>query len=217
MPPGSFGIFETFRILIPGYLFSLYSSWYLTLFWPRVAAYLGASSLGTATFFGIGLLAGLLLYQQKIPRDPPDVEKLLPSKRILARAAELEKPMETSDATNLYFYLLNTYFSDPMRERIFFYGNVYRVAQKTWMISIFFAGLALLTAIIQFAKNCRIVSIGPKVVYFLILLATFALAHRSAAARYKEILYGQRKWLDMRKTLVESLIRDGYDSHAELL
>src|SRR6202021_4174396 len=79
MPPGSFGIFETFRILIPGYVFALYSGWYLTLFWPRAVAYLADSKLATPTFFGVGLLAGLLLYLQKQPHEPPEVMELLPS------------------------------------------------------------------------------------------------------------------------------------------
>jgi hypothetical protein len=214
MPPGSFGIFETFRILIPGYLFALYSSWYLTLFLPRAAGYLGDTKLATPTFFGVGLLAGLLLYQQKVPSDPREVTELLPSKMILQKAAQLTIQMTVPDATNLYFYLLNNYFPDPMRERIYFYGNIYRVAQKTWLISISFGVIAFLNALLQFVCTRRVPYGEAKTIYFLILIAVFVIAHRSAAGRYMEILYGQRKWLDMRKTLVESLIRDGYDSHA---
>lgn len=130
MPLGSFGIFETFRILIPGYLAALYASWYLELFFPTAAGYLSQSSLSTATFIGFGLLAGLVLYLMKLPKDPADVVSALPSGWIRQRASVLKHTIEPHEATDIYFYLLNNYFSDSMRERIFFYGNIYRVAQN---------------------------------------------------------------------------------------
>ncbi|MGB9337079.1 MAG: hypothetical protein WCB14_18870 [Candidatus Acidiferrales bacterium] len=107
MPLGSFGIFETFRILIPGYVVALYGSWYLALFLPRTADYLAHGSLSTATFVGFGLVAGLLLYLQKVPEEPKDVQDLLPSAAIFQRASDMKHSIERSDATNLYFYLLN--------------------------------------------------------------------------------------------------------------
>ena len=214
--PGSFGIFETFRILIPGYLAALYCAWYLTLFWPKATSYFVASGLGTATFLGVGLLAGLLLYLQKVPLDPPEIEKLLPSKAILRRASDLGVTVRQGDETDLYFYLLNNYFSDSMRERVFYYGNIYRAAQKTWLISISFACLTLVTAAIGCLFTHSLQNAWSKVVYILLLAIVFLLAQRSAGNRYKEILYGQRKWLEMRQPLVDKLLRDGHDAHAAL-
>ena len=213
MPPGSFGIFETFRILIPGYFAALYSGWYLTLFWPSAAEYLANSKLATATFFGFGLLAGFLLYLQKMPSDPRKVKDLLPSQAILEKASKLSHPMDFGQATNLYFYLLNNYIPDAMRERIYFYGNIYRVGQKTWLLSIVFGLLGLLTAAAKCIAGQGPPRAGPASAYFAILIGTFAVAYLRAPSRYIEILRGQRQWLEMRRALVESLIREGYDSH----
>jgi hypothetical protein len=215
MPLGSFGIFETFRILIPGYLVALYASWYLALFLPRTADYLGRSNLSAITFVGFGLIAGFILYLQKIPGDPKEVQDLLPSQKIFEIASKIEHPVTRSDATDLYFYMLNNYFSDSMRERIFFYGNIYRVAQKTWLLSLFFLVLSLLTVVTRLLLSCPAWHAGSKACYMAALAAILITAYRSAAVRYKEILYGQLFWLEMRKTLVESLIIDGRDRHAK--
>jgi hypothetical protein len=174
-----------------------------------------ASGLATATFLGVGLLAGLLLYLHNRPWDPPDVERLLPSKAIAQRASDLGVPLKKSDETNVYFYLLNNYFSDPMRERIFYYGNIYRAAQKTWLISSFFAVLTLISAATERIVTHSLQHAWSKAGYVLLLVTVYSLARRSAGNRYKEILYGQRKWLEMRKPLVESLLRNGYDTHAK--
>lgn len=131
----------------------------------------------------------------------------------MQRASELGCATQANEATNLYFYLLNNYFSDSMRERIFFYENIYRVAQKTWLISVVFAGLTLLTAFVEFLCRHSLLYPCRKGGYFLLLVVISLLAHRSAASRYKEILYGQRKWLAMRRPLVDALLRDGYDAH----
>lgn len=213
MPLGSFGIFETFRILIPGYLVALYGSWYLALFLPKTADYLSRSNLSGVTFVGFGLIAGFLLYLQKIPRDAQDIKDLLPSQAIFQMASEIGHPIERSDATNLYFYMLNNYFSDSMRERIFFYGNIYRVAQKTWFLSLIFLLLSVLTALVRFLISRPAWQAGSKASYMVALGIILVAAYRSAAIRYKEILYGQLYWLRMRKTLVDSLITHGSDKH----
>jgi hypothetical protein len=215
MPFGSFGIFETFRILIPGYLVALYASWYLTLFLPRTADYLARSNLSSITFVGFGLIAGFVLYLQKVPRDPKEVRDLLPSRKIFEMASNTEHPLTTLQATDLYFYMLNNYFSDSMRERIFFYGNIYRVAQKTWLLSLIFLVLSLATALIRLFLSYPVWHAGSKACYIAALAAILVTAYRSAAVRYKEILYGQLYWLEMRKTLVQSLIADGRDKHAK--
>jgi hypothetical protein len=213
MPLGSFGIFETFRILIPGYVVALYASWYLALFFPKPAQYLGQCSLSTATFVGFGLVAGLLLYLQNVPEDPQDVRDRLPSGAIFKRASEIGHPIDRSEATNLYFYMLNNYFTDSMRERTFFYGNIYRVAQKMWFLSLVFLVLSFVTALIGLLIDHPTGHVGARACYMVALAVVFVTAHRSAAVRYEEILYGQLNWLKMRKTLVDSLITDGCDRY----
>jgi hypothetical protein len=215
LPLGSFGIFETFRILIPGYLAALYASWYLALFFPTAAGYLSQGSLSTVTFIGFGLLAGLLLYLMKLPNDPDSVVRELPSTWIREHASELNHPINSEEATDIYFYLLNNYFSDSMRERIFFFGNIYRVTQKIWLISFTFGALSIVTALAQCLACKELAHLPPKLAYAVVLAAVGVAAHRYAAIRYIPILYGQKKWLKMRQKLVDAFIADGIDDYAK--
>ena len=180
-----------------------------------MTSYFVTNSLGTPSFLGIGLLTGLVLYLQKPPASPPYIDKFLPSKWILQRAAHLGVSLKPGDETNTYFYLLNNYFSDSMRERIFFYANIYRVAQKTSRLSTFFALLTLLTAAIERDAIADLPHALIATGYIALLGAVAFLTSRSAANRYKEILYGQLKWLEMRVSLVDSLLQLGHDIPAK--
>jgi hypothetical protein len=214
MIPGTFGAFETFRILIPGYFAALCGSWYVYLFFPRAAGYLGSSNLGGLTFAGFGLAAGLVLYLSHLPRDSREYKELQPSRHIYERAKAAGKPIELGDATETYFYVLNNYFPEAMRERIYYYGNIYRVAQKTWLISISFLILSAATQTIFCFLGKTLASFKGVIALDAVLLGLFLLLRWQAEKHAMQILRGQIKWLKMRDKLVESLIGTVTDPNA---
>src|SRR5712692_1862836 len=136
MLPGSFGVFETFRILVPGYLAAVGASWYIRLYFPGLATYIGSSDLSSASFIAFGLIAGLTMYLRTVPHDRQSVKEELPSTYLFTHGRALKHNLSLNEATEIYFYLLNNYFPESMRERVFYYGNIYRVAQKAWFLSI---------------------------------------------------------------------------------
>jgi len=215
MLPGTFGVFETFRILIPGYIAALCASWYIRLFIPSVTAYLESSKLSAVTFAGFGLVAGLILYLHYIPHDTKSYRESQPSQYLLERAQQLGVGMTAEEAKEIYFYLLNNYFPESFRERIFYYGNVYRVAQKTWLISIAFAVLAASTQICYCLLRSPNLHWKQQLVFLGILLLSFFLLFWRAEKHAIQILKGQIKWLQMRDKLVSSLLTNPVDKHAK--
>lgn len=215
MLPGTFGVFETFRILIPGYIAALCATWYIRIFFPGLASYMESTKLAGITFAGFGLAVGLVLYLSYLPKDSPEYIKQQPSTFIRARAQQLSKPIETKEAVEIYFYLLNNYFSDPMRERIFYYGNIYRVAQKIWLISISFLVLGIATEGYFCVVGTVLFSAKQTIIFDAILLAPFLLLRWSAEKHAVQILSGQVKWLKMRDGLVQSLILNATDPNAK--
>ncbi|SRR6266436_8782902 len=215
MLPGTFGVFETFRILIPGYFAAVCATWYIRLFFPAVMGYMESTKLGGITFVAFGLAAGLVLYLSYLPRDSSKYREQQPSHYVYSRARALNKPIEMGDALEIYFYLLNNYFSDSMRERVFYYGNIYRVAQKTWLISISFLALAIMTQAYLCIMGIAISSPKGQIVYDVVLLVLFFLLRSRAEKHAMQILGGQIQWLKMRDNLVQSLITNPFDPNAK--
>ena len=215
MLPGTFGVFETFRILIPGYIAALCATWYIKLFIPGIADYLESTKLVGITFAGFGLAVGLVLYLAYLPKDSRKYRELLPSTYINTRATQLGKTIDIREATEIYFYLLNNYFSDSMRERIFYYGNIYRVAQKTWLISISFFIFGGATLMYLCFTGGAFSNISGRLAFEGVLLILFLLLRWSAEKHAMQILSGQIKWLKMRDPLVQSLLLGNNDPHAK--
>lgn len=209
MLPGTFGVFETFRILIPGFLFSVYTSWYIYLFFPsRARSYLQESGLSGMTFVAIGLVAGLVLYLRYWPRDSHETIEQLPSTHLRKKAEIVGIKISPRDAKEIYFYILNNHYPDAFRERVFYYGNIYRVAQKIWLVSIAFACLGIISQALIAAFRLGVLEWYARSTFVVVLLAVFSLLRWRPEHHYQEILSGQRKWLYMQDKLVESIIRN---------
>ncbi|SRR5712691_10696952 len=215
MLPGTFGVFETFRILIPGYFAAVCATWYIRLFCPSAMGYVESTKLGGITFVAVGLAVGLVLYLSYLPRDSSKYREQQPSHYLYTRAKALGKPIEMGEALEIYFYLLNNYFSDSMRERVFYYGNIYRVAQKTWLISISFLILAILTQAYLCMMGVSVSNPKAEILYEGVLLLLFFLLRVRAEKHAMQILGGQIQWLKMRDNLVQSLLSNPFDPNAK--
>jgi hypothetical protein len=215
MLPGSFGVFETFRILIPGYFAAVCGTWYLVLYFPRTASYVQSTQLATITFVALGLAAGLVLYLSRLPRDSEEYSRRQPSVYIQDRAKQLGKPIDLKEAMEVYFYLLNNYFSDSMRERIFYYGNIYRVCQKISLISVSFLVLSIGTQISLCVLGSELSRSAGAFIFDAVLLILFLLLRVRAEKHAIEILNGQVQWLRMRDVLLVSLLQSANDPNAK--
>ena len=208
----SFGMYEAFRIIVPGYYFA---ALLMCLAWA-VAGALGdiPSVEGTRLFLlfvAVGLIAGLTLYAKESTKRRKAFQENQPSQYLKTKARAIADipVMEESDAQQLYFFILNNHIPSIFHEKIFFFGTIYHIMIQIRRTSLWFAVLATLTAGAMLASGLAIATVSgvlvfAAVVWFLYLLnVRYNKADRKMQENYRD----QICWLEMNSDLVEAIIR----------
>ena len=208
----SFGMYEAFRIIVPGYYFA---ALLMCLAWA-VAGALGdiPSVEGTRLFLlfvAVGLIAGLTLYAKESTKRRKAFQENQPSQYLKTKARAIADipAMEESDAQQLYFFILNNHIPSIFHEKIFFFGTIYHIMIQIRRTSLWFAVLATLTAGAMLASGLAIATVSgvlvfAAVVWFLYLLnVRYNKADRKMQENYRD----QICWLEMNSDLVEAIIR----------
>ena len=208
----SFGAYEAFRIIVPGYYFA---ALLLCLVWAVSDALGQCVSIDGMRLFlvfvGVGLIAGLTLYAKESTKRRKAFQENQPSLYLKTKArAMAEIPvMEESDARQLYFFILNNHIPSVFHEKIFFFGTIYHIMIQARRTSLWFALLATLIAGAMVLQGVAFQALGGLLVFAAIawllylLNARYNKADRKMQENYRDQIY----WLEMNNDLVESVIR----------
>jgi len=208
----SFGAYEAFRIIVPGYYFA---ALLLCLVWAVSDALGQCVSIDGMRLFlvfvGVGLIAGLTLYAKESTKRRKAFQENQPSLYLKTKArAMAEIPvMEESDARQLYFFILNNHIPSVFHEKIFFFGTIYHIMIQARRTSLWFAVLATLIAGAMVLQGVAFQALGGLLVFAAIawllylLNARYNKADRKMQENYRDQIY----WLEMNNDLVESVIR----------
>lgn len=133
----SFGLNETFRIIVPGYYFLALVYLYLRI--------LGAHSQELSESFPsimLGLALGFILYSWNYPNRRSAYQKGQPSDYLRNRshllAEELKKPdveLKPDQHIRLYLYILNNFLPQTFHEVVIVRGALYYCVVYVWMLS----------------------------------------------------------------------------------
>lgn len=206
----SFGVYETARIVIPGFYFAslaaLLYRFFLKQYWPY--------SFDLATlillFVLLSLVAGLTMYAQETPKRRRAFVENQPSSYVqrIARTLSNTELLEDAEARQLYFYILNNYMPAPFHEKIFFFGTIYHIMiqiRRTsfWFGIVFLAGLAVQIASGIFAQHAAssIITILVWIVYA--MNVRYNKADRKMQENYQDQIY----WLEQNNDLVVTLLK----------
>jgi hypothetical protein len=213
--PSSFGAYEAFRIIVPGYYFA---ALLLCLAWAVTDA-LGQSITldGMRLFFvfvGIGLVAGLTLYAKESTKRRKAFQENQPSLYLKTKArAMADIPvMEESDARQLYFFILNNHIPPVFHEKIFYFGTIYHIMIQIRRTSLWFAVLGTLVAAGMGASGLPLRSLSGPLFFaaiawlFYLLNVRYNKADRKMQENYRD----QICWMEMNNELVETIIRKRY-------
>lgn len=208
----SFGAYEAFRIIVPGYYFA---ALLLCLVWAVSDALGQCVSIDgmrlVLVFVGVGLIAGLTLYAKESTKRRKAFQENQPSLYLKTKArAMAEIPvMEESDARQLYFFILNNHIPSVFHEKIFFFGTIYHIMIQVRRTSLWFAVLATLIAGAMVLQGVAFQAFGGLLVFAAIawLLYLLNVRYNKADRKMQENYRDQIYWLEMNNDLVETVIR----------
>jgi hypothetical protein len=208
----SFGMYEAFRIVVPGYYFA---TLLLCLAWG-VAYALGVNlplegMKLLLIFVGIGLIAGLTLYAKESTKRRKAFMENQPSQflKTKARAMADIPVMEEADARQLYFFILNNHIPAVFHEKIFFFGTIYHIMIQIRRTSLWFAALATLIAVVLAIQGATVPDLGGLLVFAATawILYLLNVRYNKADRKMQENYRDQICWLEMNSELVETVIR----------
>lgn len=208
----SFGAYEAFRIIVPGYYFA---TLLLCLVWAVSGAldqYVSIDGVRLfLVFVGVGLIAGLTLYAQGSTKRRKAFQENQPSQYLKTKArAMADVPvLEESDARQLYFFILNNHVPSVFHEKIFFFGTIYHIMIQIRRTSLWFAALATLIAGAMLRQGVAIRALGGLLVFAAMSWLVYLLnvRYNKADQKMQENYRDQICWLEMNNDLVETIIR----------
>ena len=211
----SFGAYEAYRIIVPGYYFA---ALLLCLTWAFSDA-LGQDFAIEGmrlflAFIGVGLIAGLTLYAKEGTKRRKAFQENQPSLYLKTKArAMADIPvMEETDARQLYFFILNNHIPSVFHEKIFFFGTIYHIMIQVRRTSLWFAVLATLIAGGLGVFGFALKPLGGLIVFAAIswILYLLNVRYNKADRKMQENYRDQIFWLEMNNDLVETVIRKRY-------
>lgn len=219
--PAKFGVYELFRIVLPGFFCISLLCIVLFLFVPTRQEFTNLMQHSIFSFVvpATGLFIGLVLYAVDYPSTTGFYKKnIVPNmpssylKEILCDkcSASCKKRIKDSkDAFHTYFYLFNEHFSTSAQQRVYYFGSVYRIFADIRVMSGIFGFAILFISMLGFAwKNGLPPSdaifgllCGSGLVAFWIYLHPEFLSRKGAlnkGDRYmRDIIEYQRRYLDL--------------------
>lgn len=217
--------YELLRILLPGYYAFASVLVYFGLFWPETVALLVSNGALLATIYAAGgVFVGFVLYaidwpakravfkeREKIAQFVIDRAKVCPS------GCKLPFDEVKNSAHQIYWFILDTDVPPDRRQRIFYFGSVYRLYADMRAITAIMVAAVPLTILVELQLAYPLhgrTLLEVLFAYPLPLLATAVLALLLAVLtkwnkgdRYwKEIISGQVLWLKLHPEVVDKLI-----------
>lgn len=207
----SFGIYESLRILVPGFYFATLAFFFYRCSVPPLIP-IGLSKLSLVLlYFFFGILAGFSLYAQETAKRRKAFLENQPSRYISDKARTMKNmPLIDDDAARkLYFYILNNHMPASFHEKIFFFGTIYHIMINIRRTSFWFAVLAAGTIALDISRGVPLAELQGLLVFTLYVWLMYGLnvRYNKADRKMQENYQDQIFWLQMNGDVVESTLR----------
>jgi hypothetical protein len=205
----SFGMYESARILVPGFYFSAlcamlfctFVSKYIPL--PVDHAYIGM------LFLFLVIISGLTMYAKETTKRRRAFIENQPSAFLqdIARRHSESQLLNENEARQLYFYILNHFIPAAFHEKVFFFGTVYHIMIQIRRTSFWFAILSLLCIAVQVATGMPFAEQQGLMVFSILVCLIYLLnvKYNKADRKMQENYQDQIFWLQMNEDLIKDL------------
>jgi hypothetical protein len=210
--PSTFGLYETMRIVVPGFFFATMLSF---LYWCGAAPLFPSPDLSglslVALFLVLALVSGLTIYSKETTKKRKAFLDNQPSLYIKSRARSIAElpPIEELEARRLYFFILNNHIPPLFHEKIFFFGTIYHIMTQVRRTSFWFAILSSILLAGYLALGWVFTDLQGLIVFAGSVWAIYLLnvRYNKADRKMQENYQDQIFWLEMNGDLVETIIR----------
>jgi len=206
-----FGRYEAFRILVPGFYFTLLLLCYYWVFLIRFLPESPSSPALAMIFLGVVLVAGLTIYAKETPKRRRAFQENQPSQYLSAKARTMKDMplLDDSEASRLYFYVLNNHIPPIFHEKIFFFGMVYSVMIQVRRTSFWFGLAGLASVLAGLSLSLTLGEMQSLVVFTVVVWMIYLLniRYNKADRKMQENYRDQIFWMEMNATLIESILR----------
>jgi hypothetical protein len=206
-----FGLYETLRIIVPGFYFTtLLLMFYWCFVWKIVYYSLDALTL-ILLFLFVTTVSGLTMYAKETAKRRRAFIENQPSNFLKERSKLLKNTelLDDASARKLYFYILNHEVPQSFHDKIFFFGTIYHIMILVRRTTFWFALASLAGILIQIAVGRTLAEQSASVVFAVSVLVIYSLnvRYNKADRKMQENYQDQIFWLEMNQDLVEKAIR----------
>jgi len=210
----SFGLYETARILIPGFYFASLTAMFFFSFVLQFVFFPVESGLGIVLFLFLVLVSGLTMYAKETTKRRRAFVENQPSAFLhdTVRRFSATDILEETEARQLYFYILNHFMPPAFHEKVFFFGTVYHIMIQIRRTSFWFALLSILCIAVQTASGIALTDQQGLISFCILVCLIYILnvRYNKADRKMQENYQDQIFWLQMNHEIIKDLF-DKYE------
>jgi hypothetical protein len=207
----TFGLYESLRILVPGFYFATVFTFFC---WCFLAPYTGLIEGGLPAvllFLFLAIVSGLTMYAKETAKRRRAFLENQPSTFLKERSKILKNTelLDDTTARRLYFYILNNHVPTNFHDKIFFFGTIYHIMILLRRTTFWFAVASLAGIMIRIAAGHPLSDQASSVVFAVSVWLIYLLnvRYNKADRKMQENYQDQIFWLEMNHELVENTIR----------
>jgi len=205
----SFGLYETARILIPGFYFASLSTMFFYFFISRYLYFPVENVFGIILFLFFVLVSGLTMYAKETTKRRRAFVENQPSAFLQdsIRRFSAANILSEAEARQLYFYILNHFIPSAFHEKVFFFGTVYHIMNQIRRTSFWFALMSILCLVFQIVSGIPLVNQQGLISFCLLICLIYLLnvKYNKADRKMQENYQDQIFWLQMNPEIIRDL------------
>jgi membrane protein implicated in regulation of membrane protease activity len=207
----AFGLYESLRILIPGFYFATLCFFFYWCFLSLYAGSMESAFPVVLLFLFLSVVSGLTMYAKETAKRRRAFLENQPSTFLKERAKLLKNTvlLDDTSARKLYFYILNNNVPRSFHDKIFFFGTIYHIMILLRRTTFWFALAAIAGILVRVAAAHPLADQASSVVFAASVLLIYLLnvRYNKADRKMQENYQDQIFWLEMNHEIVEDTIR----------
>ncbi len=207
----SFGLYETNRILIPGFYFTSLALLFYLAFISHYTVFNFETLWQVIGILFLIIVSGFTMYAKETTKRRRAFIENQPSAFLqeVSRRHSTVQALNETEARQLYLFILNNHISSTFHDKIFFFGTVYHIMIQIRRTSFLFAVFSIICVTIQSAMGINMADQQGLIVFclFVCLIYLLNVKYNKADRNMQDNYQDQIFWLKMNEPLIKELLQ----------